>query len=194
MRCKMRHATATDMWCKMPSAGSTMGGKMRRAATDVGRKMRPAATEMSRKMWPAAAHGRGKMRAAAARVRGKMRSAAARMRNTARMSTAAGMSAGWRRRAGGRCETQGQADAGDTQRNGSHHDHNVLSVRMHSRERTRARVASDKTVGCRNGSGTLAAGLPVNVSTARICVMLRCTGPMRAARSIAATRLAMDTV
>jgi len=92
--------------------------------------MRPAATGMSRKMWPAAA----------AHVRGKMRSAAARMRNTARMSTAAGMSAGWRRRAGGRCETQGQADAGDAQRNGSHHDHNVLSVGPHALARKNARM------------------------------------------------------
>lgn len=129
------------MWRKMRSAGSTMGGKMRRAATDMGRKMRPAATGMSRKMWPAAAaHVRGKMRPAAARVRGKMRSAAAHMRNTARMSTAAGMSAGWRRRAGGRCETQGQADAGDAQRNGSHHDHNVLSVGPPALARKNARM------------------------------------------------------
>jgi hypothetical protein len=89
----------------MPETTNTANAS---ASAEMRCKMRhTAAADMSRKMWGAAAHVRSSVRYAAARCR----PAAA---------------ASWRRRPGANREAHGQAERGNTRRNGSSLDHNVV--------------------------------------------------------------------
>jgi hypothetical protein len=110
-------------------------------AANMGREMRPATANMTREMRNACTAARRKVRSSTAHVRRKMRSAATDVRSTAahmrsaatHVGCAAGVAAArvtaatrsWRREACAGRQTQGQADGGYADRNGSRRDHNV---------------------------------------------------------------------
>lgn len=182
MRRKMRRAAA-DVGCELWSTNSTMHDNVRSAA-DMGSKVRPATTWTS-----------GKMRSAATGLSSKMRRTAADVRGAARMSAATGMTASagpLRRRSGTSRHAQAQGNGSDAYKNGSRPHHDVLPKALCPRDAARMKPLQTKRKAIAMVPESLPQANPGNVTNARVRVMLRCTGPMRAMRSIAFARLAMD--